>query len=369
MNESLWKAALETVPDAEIVRLINSFHIPVNGFGTKVSLNSVRSARKMIEAQLKTPKKLLKMRQIFRDMKDKKERLQTYPDKSVDELWELIEDHKRECLPIWILLAHETNEAEEKAWQLIERLKSATESALQEQTQQGPTDQTSNGSMEDATQELERKVAELQEELNSVRQQLRRAKRDLETQANRTENNLRTVREQRDQYKAQVQKLEKENKELQEALSQSEQAALQLGQDLKKAKAQLAERQDELNRALEENARLKAELESLSGAMAHVPQVAAGTEEMEPTVRNVAVIGDIPSMSIQNPPGCRVIPFATSNVSTFFEQYDMETWDEVWMIDFAVTNRVKSRLRKEIPGHKLKVFENVQDLQQYVLSN
>jgi predicted nucleic acid-binding Zn-ribbon protein len=361
LDESLWKEAIESVPDEEIVRLINTFHIPVNGFGTKVTTRSVQKARKMIEAQLKTPKKIMKLRSTFQEMARRQERLQEFSNKTVDEIWQQMVEHKKECLPVWILLADGTEECLDKARQLLERLKQDEVAA----TVEVPLVHTGDEARTTEDQDLQSRLRELQQELNNLKQQLRRVKRESESQIGKLENNLRTAKEQTSKHKERIQQLEKENETLKVEITNKEKHIFQLDGNLREIRDELAQRQADLAHLQAENARLKAELDRLAQASMD-PSMNTKSTHTVTAVWNVAIIGDTTSIPIPSDTGCRITTFAPAQVNTFLESYRADTWDEVWLLRYTVTTRVTNRLRTMIPSEKLKVFESLIEFQSYL---
>lgn len=353
MKKENWRKVFRTISDETLVELVRAWSLSVNGF-RNVTKDNIKVARKLILTESLKAKniKIIKLfYSIWAETEGEEEK--GVWDYSMDELLKEYADGEELHYILGGLYSSEKEEHEEMADKFIEELfnkyeADSLEGLILEKEDEESAQDEKQVENEGATSELEKKY----EKLEIKNQKLQKQVTDWEQQYS-------TLKK---EYKAEKQSWIKEKNRIQ--------------QDLGCEKSALEKKLEQYETLLDENAKLKSEMDALKAEVAHLhasmlnsqKEVAATVtreEKIEELIQNankILVIGDPKNKLIENSENPL---FLILDPKEALEEIECQECNEIWIMEYLVSPTIKRKISKKYKD-KVRTFKDFTTVKTYL---
>jgi hypothetical protein len=356
LSRETWKKVFSTIPDGELVALVDFWAIQVKGF-RQINQDNIKHARAMVIAEALKPRnlKMIKAYYTIND-DDTDEPADKGDDITLEALIELYEEGKELHLILGGLYASEEEQFEKLALEFEETLMEKYE-----------VDELS--SLVDRQEKKQEEV--LPEKVDST------STTEWEKKWNKSEDKNKDLRAKIGEWEKKYSQLKQQSKEeKQSALSEK----LKLQQELGTERAQHRETVENIKKTAEENEALKEEVAKLKGEISHLnamllhhqQEVAATTtvrtDEKISAIKDqkeIVLVGDPKNKLTENSAKHTFRVLELKDVLDALESDLLEKCDEVWMMTYLVPPQVRRKIKRTVQKN-IKEFSDFPTMKRYI---
>ncbi|KPB06084.1 hypothetical protein [Bacillus sp. CHD6a] len=358
MSRETWKKVFSTIPDRELVELVDYWSIQVKGF-RQINQENIKHARAMVIAEALKPRNLKMIKAYYSINDDDTDEPADKGDEiTLDALIELYEEGKELHLILGGIYASE----EEK----FEKLALEFEEALLEKYE---VDELS--SLVDRQEKKEEEVAPVKVDSHSP------SITEWEKKWNKSEDKNKDLRAKIGEWEKKYSQLKQQSKEeKQSALTEK----LKLQQELGTERAQHRETVENNKKTAEENEALKEEVAKLKGEISHLnamllhqqQEVAATTtaraDEKPPIItdqKEIFLVGDPKNKLTENSAKHTFHVLELKDVPDALDSDLLEKCDEVWMMTYLVPPQMRRKIKRTVQKN-IKEFNDFPTMKRYI---
>ncbi|WP_226682798.1 hypothetical protein [Sutcliffiella horikoshii] len=355
MSRETWKKVFSTIPDVELVELVDFWSIQVKGF-RQINQENIKHARAMVIAEALKPRNL-KMIKAYYTINDDEadEPADKGEEITLDALIEIYEEGKELHLILGGLYASEEEKFEKLALELEETL-------------------LEKYNVDDLSSLVDRQEKEKEETSPEKAEFVSQS--EWEKKWNKSEDKNKDLRAKIAEWEKKYSQLKQQSKEeKQSALSEK----LKLQQELGTERAQHRETVENNKKTAEENealkeevAKLKGEISRLNAMLLHQQQEVAATtakvEEKQSTAtdqKEIVLVGDPKNKLTENSAKHSFHVLELKDVPKALESDLLETCDEVWMMTYLVPPQMRRKIKRTVQKN-IKEFSDFPTMKRYI---
>lgn len=381
LDHALWEEALSTVPDKEIVNLVNNLKLPVDGFKIPTSIRVVSRARHLLEPKLKAHTMVRVIENRLKQMMEKSEELSGIITSPLDDLSASFQSGKG-YLSLWCLLSDGSAESLAKARELLRRMKDAPpeegsgqgsmdEPAPESKTRRRDTSAASGKAVAELEQEnarLKSAVDELEQKNARLESALKRMKREAEQKRASWDEQMAALRKENQALQRQLRAASQQVKKLEDLIQQRDQEVARLSEELDQARATTGK----LTQELREKARVMEELQqalataSMAAPTAEAKPGSGREDDMAGVGPRVLVFGISDARQLQAS-GLRVKAVSGSDVAHVLDELAVAAWDQVYVNRSSVPTRWVHSIPSRFSA-PVRVCENIAEIRRHLAS-
>lgn len=339
--EEAWKWTIEHLPNEELANIMQHSNLQIPGFRTETIIHQMDKQRNRVITRLLTGKKLDVIIRVKRNHVNSCEKCQQYREWTIEEMIERGEQKNITYKILYSLLTSSNVNHQEKANELIKRLKVKEESPskfLLEMEENHDELKEKNHEIDQSSKlyMLEREIKKFKK-ISAKYEQLQKEIKKIHAEFN----------EERKQWKEEKKRLKNEIMELNRMLDKEKEQQVQARQRIEKYRKENAE----LYQKIQEK---EAELSQLQAFQSKKKILLFGNpgplhlKEDQPLNIQIMEQQELQELSMH------------MNFSTF------QDFHEYWLLTYKIQTKLQRKIKEMIDSHKLREFKDLQELRKYV---
>lgn len=351
MNKELWKDVLAALPDEEFISLIEKVKVPIPaGFRPSTLRQKIKLVRSRLLATAVTEKYLHKVIDYYDKIAEKSDRYSQYRQQSVEKILSSADGQEALLRASLMLLSSPDKEVQERGESIFyEQYKKEEEQPelVPEQQQQATQPALDKADKNKEVARLEKQVAKAKKQIQELEQALSNLKNSFSYERRKWE------REQ-EQGKQLVNSLNKEIRQQKETLEHAQKEKEQLVEEVASRDELLQEKNAEINR-------LNALCLTLRTSQQQEVAADQSDEKKVRSGKKVVLIGREVALPEQERYEIEFVHPDEINACVCDPQYE-----QYWVLTYDTTFRQLREVRKMVDVEKLREFETISVLQNYI---
>jgi hypothetical protein len=374
-EKDIWKWILESFSDETIAKVGTNLNFKIPGFR---QINPQQKNFKLLKPQLikaaLQPKNIQKLRNFFASASEEDDELLKHRGKSIEELIDSVKEDLPPSILLSVLLTSPNEEDNQQALELFTKLKEDGNLDLLEVQLDDNEEKSIENETEQQLEPLKEELDTVLKKVTSIEKKLRRSEqkneelrakilaeqtlRDKEGKKSKDENKrllreIQTLREERDEYKLNLEKVTLEKASLQKELEQTV--------------LLIKTKDDEIARLNALVLKLRTDAEKAAETTVRDEEVEHADEPLRESRVKVAVVGNPKNARVQEYSKYELIIIEGSEIDEKLEDNSLSTVEQIWMLTYITPKRVQRKVKSLLMGKEIQEFESFEELENHMV--
>jgi hypothetical protein len=374
-EKEIWKWILESFSDETIAKVGTNLNLKIPGFR---QINPQQKNFKLFKPQLikaaLQPKNIQKLRNFFASASEEDDELLKHRGKSIEELIDSVKEDLPPSILLSVLLTSPNEEDNKQALELFTKLKEDGNLDLLEVQLDDSEEKSIENETEQQLEPLKEELDTVLKKVTSIEKKLRRSEqkneelrakilaeqtlRDKEGKKSKDENKrllreIQTLREERDEYKLNLEKVTLEKASLKKELEQT--------------MLLIKTKDDEIARLNALVLKLRTDAEKSAETTVRDEEVEHADEPLRESRVKVAVVGNPKNARVQEYSKYELIIVEGSEIAEKLEDNSLSTVEQIWMLTYITPKRVQRKVKSLLMGKELQEFESFEELENHMV--